>query len=372
MIESVKRKNGNAFRCVIYGADGRRKTKTFPNKTLAKEWERRILRERDEQKATGIIVRENVRFEEFTDRWFKEKVLVRLAESTRTTYERVLKLHLLPIFGMMRLQDIRVEHANKLVAQLVAAGHSPKGVNGILGVLLTILNDAVEWQCLSRNPLFRYKLMKEPELHFDYWTVPEIRQFLSASQEDPNHLLYVVALNTGMRRGEICAMKWDRIDLIRNQIIVSRTLGRYGLSETTKTGRKRYVPINQVVRGVLEHLLKKRKGDFVFCDDEGNCVDAHHIYRDFQNAQRRAGFTKLIRFHDLRHTFASHFMMNGGNIYDLQKILGHTTLEMTQRYAHMSPAHLAEAVQIVSFDPKEILLEESKTKLKLISANENE
>ena len=80
-------------------------------------------------------------------------------------------------------------------------------------------------------------------------------------------------------------------------------------------------------------------------------MDAHHLYRDFQRSQKRAGFSRLIRFHDLRHTFASHFMMNGGNIYDLQKILGHTTLEMTQLYAHMSPAHLAEAIQIVAFKP---------------------
>lgn len=370
MIESVKRKNGVAYRAVIYGADGRRKTKTFPNKTLAKEWERRVLRERDEQEATGLIVQDSVRFDEFTDRWFKEKVAVRLSDSTRNSYQRVLKKHLLPLFGMMRLRDIRVEHANHLVAKLKEAGHAPKGINNILGVLLSILNDAVEWQCLARNPLFRYKPVKEPELHFDYWTVPEIRQFLNGSQGDPNHLLYVVALNTGMRRGEICALKWDRIDLIRNQIIVSRTLGRYGLSETTKTGRKRYVPINSVVKNVFERLLQEQRGEFVFCNEDGTPVDAHHLYRDFQNAQKRAGFTKVIRFHDLRHTFASHFMMNGGNIYDLQKILGHTSLEMTQRYAHMSPAHLAEAIQIVSFDTEEgNKLEKQKT-LRLIGASD--
>lgn len=353
MIEEVKRKQGISFRAVIYGADGNRKTKTFPNKTLAKEWERRILRERDEQEATGLIVQDSVTFDEFVGQWFKEKVCVRLSDSTKTGYERVLRKHLMPMFSMMRLRDIRVDHAHKLVAKLKNAGHAPKGINNILGVLLTIMNDAVEWQCLARNPLFRYRPVKEPELHFDYWTAPEIRQFLNASNSDPLHYLYVVALNTGMRRGEICALKWDRVDFIRNQIIVSRTLGRYGLSETTKTGRKRYVPISPVVRNVLEKLLREQKSEFVFCDKEGINVDAHHLYRYFQNSQKRAGFSKVIRFHDLRHTFASHFMMNGGNIYDLQKILGHTTLEMTQRYAHMSPAHLAEAIQIVSFSSDE-------------------
>ncbi|RYZ87538.1 MAG: site-specific integrase [Proteobacteria bacterium] len=155
-----------------------------------------------------------------------------------------------------------------------------------------------------------------------------------------------------MRRGELCGLKWDRIDLVRNQIVISRSLSRYGLSESTKSGKKRFVPINSVMKDLLRSLMKEQRGEFVFSDAEGRSLDVHHMYRDFRAAQTRAGFTRRIRFHDLRHTFASHFMMNGGNIYDLQKILGHSSLEMTQRYAHMSPDHLAQAIQIVSFTPK--------------------
>lgn len=351
MIVEVKNKNGVTYKARIYGVDGKLVSKSFPNKTLAKEWERRKLRERDEEEATGLVVRDGVLFSEFVDRWFKEKVRVRLSDSTQTNYHRVLQKHLLPSFGNMKLRDIRVDHANKLVMNLVGAGHVPKGINLIVGVLLTILNDAVEWQCLARNPLFRFKPIKEPELHFDYWKSHEVQQFLDVTGDDPLQPLFIFALNTGMRRGEICALKWDRVDFVNSQIIVSRNLTRYGLSDTTKTGRKRYVPINLVVRELLERLFNEQRGEFVFCEMDGSPLDAHHLYRDFQNSQKRAGFKRLIRFHDLRHTFASHFMMNGGNIYDLQKILGHTSLEMTQRYAHMSPEHLVKAIQVVSFKP---------------------
>ncbi len=353
MIEEVKLKNGVAYRAVVYGADGHRRRKTFKSKTLAKEWERRALRERDEEEATGLVVKDSATFEEFTERWMKEKVAVRLSDSTQTSYRRIVKLHLIPQFRNMRLRDIRVDHANRLVADLKQANHAPKGINIILGVLLTILNDAVEWQCLARNPLFRYKSVKEPELHFDYWSAPEIQQFLNATTSDELQPVYIAALNTGMRRGELCALKWDRVDLVRNQLIVSRNLTRYGLSETTKTGKKRYVPINPVLKALLQKLMREQRGDFVFCEQDGRALDAHHLYRDFQIAQKKAGFERLIRFHDLRHTFASHFMQNGGNIYDLQKILGHSSLEMTQRYAHMSPDHLAKAIEIVSFSPSE-------------------
>jgi integrase len=353
MIEELKGKKGVTYRARIYGVDGKLKSRTFRNKTLAKEWERRALRERDEQEATGLVVNDSLTLEEFSERWVKEKVKVRLSPSTQHNYQRTLNAHILPMFGKIKLRDIRVDHANSLVGKLKQSGHAPKGINTILGVLLTLLNDAVEWQCLARNPLFRYRPVKEPELHFDYWTAPEIQQFLNATLNDPNHAVYLVALNTGMRRGELCALKWDRVDFVRNQLIVSRNLTRFGLSDTTKSGKKRFVPINPVVRELLEMLLREQRGEFVFCDKEGVSVDAHHLYRDFQIAQKRAGFTRLIRFHDLRHTFASHFMMNGGNIYDLQKILGHSSLEMTQRYAHMSPDHLAEAIQIVSFSASE-------------------
>ncbi len=72
-------------------------------------------------------------------------------------------------------------------------------------------------------------------------------------------------------------------------------------------------------------------------------------YWAFARGQKKAGLTNHYRFHDLRHTFASHFVMNGGSLYDLQKLLGHARFEETQRYAHLSPLHLAKAINIVSF-----------------------
>ncbi len=80
---------------------------------------------------------------------------------------------------------------------------------------------------------------------------------------------------------------------------------------------------------------------------EGFGVDYGHLYRRFHMAQKKAGFEKRIRFHDCRHTFASQFMMNGGNLFDLQKILGHTDVKMTLRYSHFSPAHLQGTIKFM-------------------------
>ncbi len=89
--------------------------------------------------------------------------------------------------------------------------------------------------------------------------------------------------------------------------------------------------------------------EFVFCTAYGKPFDEGHIYWYFQRAQTKAGLQSHFRFHDLRHTFASHFVMNGGSLYDLQKLLGHARFEETQRYAHLTPEHLAKAINIVSF-----------------------
>jgi len=109
------------------------------------------------------------------------------------------------------------------------------------------------------------------------------------------------------------------------------------------------VPMNEMVKATLIKLHHERQNNSVFIRESGEPISMLHLYRDFKSSQEMATMERKIRFHDLRHTFASHFMMNGGNLYDLQKILGHTKYEMTQIYAHLHPDHLAGTTSIISF-----------------------
>ena len=103
--------------------------------------------------------------------------------------------------------------------------------------------------------------------------------------------------------------------------------------------------MNDFVRATLLDLHKKRSvSNYVFTRSHNEPLDTHHIYRDFSKAQKRAGMTNKITFHDLRHTFASQFIMSGYSIYELQKILGHTNITMTTRYAHFSPDYLQKSM----------------------------
>lgn len=140
-----------------------------------------------------------------------------------------------------------------------------------------------------------------------------------------------------------------------NQIVVTRTRDKYGLKETTKTKIKRFVPMTQQVRALLLGLHENNQGSlYVFLENDGSEVKYAHIYRRFHKAQDKAGITNKIRFHDLRHSFASNYVISGGNVFDLQKLLGHTDIKMTMRYAHFTPDHLQGSLKFMEMtnEPK--------------------
>ena len=122
--------------------------------------------------------------------------------------------------------------------------------------------------------------------------------------------------------------------------------------------------MNEVVRATLVRLKNKRSdSDYVFLNKEGKPVNTHHMYRTFRSAQVKAGIKNLIRFHDLRHTFASNFVIDGRSIYGLQKMLGHSDAKMTQRYAHLSDESQQQAMagfnlgMVKQHEPSEIVNE---------------
>lgn len=376
MIEKIKLKHGPSYRARVTWVDGKVISQTFRRRYDAEVWERKKLEERDQVRITGIMIRDSLTFGEFVAKWMKEKVEMRLSPSTQAGYGSDLRLHILPHLENVPMRNLRLEHGNQVLLSLIQKRRNPKTINGVLGLLQGIMNEAVAWQYAHRNPFGGLKPLKGENKVDTYWTDSEIEQFLRANLREVRYPLWVVTLNTGLRRGELAALQWDRVSFQRRQIEVTRTTGRFGLRETTKSGRKRVVPMNDAVYAVLWPLWQAQRGSFVFTEKDGSEVDGHHIYRDFHAAQKRAGFRHRIRFHDLRHTFASHFMMKGGNIYDLQKILGHSTIGMTERYAHLIPTHLENAIQVVNFritcgpeSPKNVQNLEGNLKIAAVSGS---
>ena len=346
-MEVIKRKNNIVYREKIY-VDGHPITKSFSRKSDAKTWKNSLLADRNKGELNHKFF-DKVRFQDFANIWLEEKIFTYAAKSTYKNYSAYLRLHFNPVLGTLDLGNITKGHIDRFVLALRKKGHNPKGINLLLGCLRNIFNEAVNREHLRSSPLKGFKNLKEDLNNEVYMTEMEIRDFLLSSSHDCLYPLYVTALNTGMRRGELAGLMWDRVNFLRSQIEVCRIRDKFGHRQTTKGGRRRIVPMNSQVKAHLGELFKNHTSDFVFTKRDGSPIEVQHIYRDFTKGLLKAQIDRKIRFHDLRHTFASHFMMNGGNLYDLQKILGHTQIEMTMRYAHLSPDHLASAINIVSF-----------------------
>jgi integrase len=185
-----------------------------------------------------------------------------------------------------------------------------------------------------------------------YWLSHEVLAFLNVVQSDQHYALYVTALNTGMRRGELLGLQWDKVDFPNKQIEVSRIRDRYGIKNTTKTGKIVFIPMNDIVIKTLLTLKQEARAlDFVFVELNGKQIDLEHVSnRPFKKAIEKAQ-VRPIKFHNLRSTFAANFCMNGGDVYTLSKILNHSSVEMTsKKYAHLHPSYLLNAIQNVAFE----------------------
>ncbi len=246
-------------------------------------------------------------------------------------------------------------YRNALRSKLTYKGtlRTTAAINREMSCLHHLFQKGVEWEMLDKSPFERggSLLQKENNERKRYLTEDELTRLLDAC---PLHLRWIVtvAVNTGMRRGELLSLKWDQV---RNGFIY--------LSKT-KTDESRQIPINDTVAELFKTIRKaQRTGTenvFTFSQKfkrketrsvkvvnpvKGDPIDG--IKTSFTSACKRAGIEDF-RFHDLRHTFASQLIMRGAGLKDVQELLGHKTLAMTMRYAHLSQDHKKKAVNLLN------------------------
>ena len=290
-------------------------------------------------------------FGEYAIFWIVAYAESRKAPSSLHRDKGILKNYLVPAFGKLKLEQISALYVDVWFSALqTSGGISVKSCNDVLGLLKKMLNDAERWGMIDRNPILAIRKFRLPEMDFHFWNVSEVRQFLGFWNQkvDPPRIysVVIIALYTGLRRGEILGLKWDAVSFESRFITVKRSYCRTlnALVDTTKSRRIRRVPINAMLMAHLEKMkiLTFRSG-YVCPPIHPDCV-----HKEFKKISRFAG-VPIIRFHDLRHTFASNFLMGGGNIYDLQKILGHSTVQVTERYTHLIPEHLQGKTEVLGF-----------------------
>ena len=267
----------------------------------------------------------------------------------RTT-EQTLRVHLVPFFGDIDLRFIDAEDIARYKALKVKT-LAPKTVNNHLGVLSILFRKAVEWGYCERNPATGAGLLRLPPQEFQFWDKEQSAAFLDAVlQTDPKwHPFFLCALRTGMRLGELCALRWDDLDFVKGQIHVvwNFTHGKLG---SPKNGKGRVLPMSPQLADALK-AHRHLRGPLVFCREDGDYLTRDMAKHPFNRATRKAG-VRTIRIHDARHSFASQLVMDGVPLTAVKEYLGHSDLAMTMRYAHLSPAARQEYVSRLDESPK--------------------
>ena len=273
--------------------------------------------------------------------------------NTEHGYQGYLKNHLLPYFGKLKLCQITPLAVNEFVAQELETGRKNSTVNKYTKLMSQIYSFMIDMDVVVKNPLARIKSLKEERNEeIRSLSTEETKMLLSKTKDiypDFYPLLFT-ALFTGMRQGELMGLTWDSINWITRKITVDKnfTHGRVG---TTKTGKIRKVDMSlELVKVLKEWRLACPKGEhnLVFPNGDGGYQDANNmIKRRFKPALNRAGIDSL-RFHDLRHTYASLLLANGAPMKYVQHQLGHSSIKMTMDlYTHLLPEVNEQCVNLL-------------------------
>jgi len=283
-------------------------------------------------------------FGQLCDYWLAKRAV---RKRSRKDDETIIK-RLRASVGELPVRAVGVEQADQYA--LERADLSSKTLANHLTLLVSLLRLAHELGWTPRVP--RIRKPKTPLFTRDFRylrTEEEVGRFLRAARAEGELVfaLYTTAVYTGLRAGELAGLRREDIDLERRLITVQRSF-----DGPTKSGDVRYVPILDPLLPVLPAWLLMCPGQVVFPNEAGRMHgQSASIFQEIlHRVLEAAGFPKLkngerevryIRFHDLRHTFASHWMMNSGDLFKLQRILGHKSVTMTQRYAHLAPEAFA-------------------------------
>lgn len=251
-------------------------------------------------------------------------------------YLRVLK----PFFGNYKLSEVTPEKVEEYIAERLATEIKKCSVNRELSCLRKIFNVAIDWGHAIKNPLRKVKFFSEKEnLRERVLSEDEERMLFEACSP---HLLPIlkVALYTGMRKGEIFNLRWDNVDFEKREIKIVES----------KSGRGRVLPINSVLFEVLSGLMSQNgKNEHVFTNPETG-KSYTDVKKAFKGACRRADIRDL-RFHDLRHTFASRLVKRGVDLVIVKELMGHTSVTTTQRYTHSQAKEKSLAVEALTKKP---------------------
>jgi integrase len=315
----------------------------------------------------GIVMDDkNLTMGDYLDRWLSDAVRGTVRESTYSRDKYLVTNHIKPSIGRLKLKNVNALHLQSLYRDRLDSGLSPSTVQKIHHVLHKALARAVRWNLVPRNPADDVKAPTPIPKEMHPLSASEARKLLKTARGDRLEALYVLAVHTGMRRGELLGLKWGDVDLNSSTVRVRRSLTRthngrrLALGDTKNKKSRRTVRLTpRGMEALKRHRARQAEEklkagdlygdqDLVFAGQGGGFINPSNLrQRSFVPLLKRAGLPQ-ITFHDLRHTCASLLFQRNVHPKFVQELLGHASVAITlDTYSHMLPGMGGEAADAI-------------------------
>jgi integrase len=255
------------------------------------------------------------------------------------TDETVLRVHILPRLGRLHLDEVTTDAISQLAAAMRREDYAPGTVGRVIVILRFAFNLARKWKALKAQENPALGLPVPPDVQRNrFLNEAEITRLTEALSTDENQVAakaILLLLLTGARRNEVTHAQWEHVDLDAGRLLVP----------VSKSGKPRYVVLNTRAIELLRRIPRRPDCPYVFPSPITSrpCASLHFPW---QRIRTKAGIPD-VRLHDLRHSFASVLINNKVELYDVQRLLGHANAKTTQRYAHLTPATLSKAAEVM-------------------------
>lgn len=324
--------------------DGRRKKKRSKDKQIVRDW---LLEFRQSVKENRSLPDDRMTFGQLVSRYLSDVAKHTLKPKTYFIYEYLLFDHAVPEIGRLKLVNLKPYHLQSLYSKKLEDGFSKKTVHHLHATIRRVLNEAVKWGVLYSNPCSQVTPPRADKTPPNVWTIDEAQRFLSAVSGHRWHAIYLIALTTGARRGEILGMEWQNINWSKGSISILRTVselnGQIIISEPKTAKSRRVVTLPKVVLDALKP--NQKPSGLIFQTGKGTPIAPRNLVRHFHKVSDELGLPH-IRFHDLRHTSATILLSKNVHPKKVQELLGHSSIVLTlDTYSHVIPSMHSETAE---------------------------
>ena len=341
---------------------GKRITKNVLGKTQA-EVREKLRRTIEETRGLDVARAGEYTTGQWLEVWFNDYAMLKVRPSSHQTYRGYLDHHIKPYIGNIPLTKLSSLDLQRLYKKLLSDGRvdrieskkQPKGlsaktVRNIHQIISSALKLAVEQKLIARNPAEGCALPKVERKEMQTLPVEQLTSFLREAKESGVYEMYYIDLATGLRRGELLGLKWSDIDLEKGDLRVQRQIGRIDgkiieMPLKTKNAYRTLPLSTEAIDVLMQQRIKTGNSEWVFPSPTGGPMSPDSVLHMLHRVLKRAGLPK-VRFHDLRHTFATLALQNGVDIKTVSSMLGHFSAGFTlDTYAHVTTSAKRDAAK---------------------------